>query len=115
MVRERGRKSKDKVLNGNGKKLLKSLEEIECFILNGNIEGGEKGEQCLGGEKATVIDYVIIEEMRKVKRIEVDYIYSDHFPIEVTSDVENSNIDLRKRSKISKWGKDIFLEGKGTK
>lgn len=38
---EIGRRSKDKVINGEGKKFLKEIEERGWDILNGNIEEGE--------------------------------------------------------------------------
>lgn len=44
-------KSKDKVINNEGKLLIRNLEETDYFILNGNIEGNEEGEITYAGGK----------------------------------------------------------------
>lgn len=39
-----GRKSKDRKINGDGRKLIKMVEETGWEILNGGIEGDEEGK-----------------------------------------------------------------------
>ncbi|XP_024891322.1 trichohyalin-like, partial [Temnothorax curvispinosus] len=83
--KERGRKSKDKKINKEGRKLLEFIEERGCMILNGGTKGDEEGEYTYtGGRGETVIDYIIgDEEVReKVERLEVgERIDSDHHPL----------------------------------
>lgn len=54
-VNEEGRlkrKSKDKVLNSEGKKLLKMCKELELRIMNGGTEGNKNGEITFIGGKS---------------------------------------------------------------
>ena len=79
------RRSKDEVVNGEGRRLCRYLEERGWGILNGNEEGDEEGEWTYtGGRGNSVIDYVLgNEEMREgVERMEVgERIDSDHHPV----------------------------------
>lgn len=55
---EEKRKSKDKVINREGKRLLSGIEERGWGIINGSK--GDKGEWTYVGENGeSVIDYVI--------------------------------------------------------
>lgn len=64
--REEPRRSKDKVKNAEGSKLLEMIEENGWEILNGNTEGDEEGELTfIGGKGNSVIDYVIIDPLVK--------------------------------------------------
>jgi len=82
------RKSKDKKINEEGRKLLRMLGEVGWTILNGNVKGDEEGEfTYTGGRGETVIDYVISDEglREKITGMEVgDRIDSDHHPLIVT-------------------------------
>ncbi|XP_071572354.1 uncharacterized protein [Temnothorax nylanderi] len=82
---DRGRRSKDKKINKEGRKLLEFIEERGWMILNGGTKGDEEGEYTYtGGRGETVIDYVIGEEevREKVVRLEIgERIDSDHHPI----------------------------------
>ena len=85
------RRSKDKKVNAEGKKLLKVTEETGWFILNGNIEGEEEGEctenAYAGARGESVIDYVLTDEGGKegTERMEVrERVDSDHFPLIVS-------------------------------
>ncbi|XP_029163724.1 golgin subfamily A member 6-like protein 22, partial [Nylanderia fulva] len=84
---ESKRKSKDRVINAEGRKLLEFLGEKGWSILNGNTEGDEEGEWTFtGGRGNTVIDYVLGDEdsREKVKKLRVkDKVDSDHQPVEV--------------------------------
>lgn len=81
---KRGRWSKDKKRNEEGKQLIEFLEEWGLGILNGRVRGDEEGEFTFTGGP-TVIDYVIGngEVEKRVERLRVgDKIDSDH-PLEV--------------------------------
>ncbi|EZA51889.1 hypothetical protein X777_09582 [Ooceraea biroi] len=82
------RRSKDKTVNGDGRRLLEELREMGLEILNGGIKGDEEGEYTYIGQRGqTVIDYVIVDGgMRnKIERMEVgERVESDHMPIVVT-------------------------------
>lgn len=84
---EKGRKSKDKKLDKEGRKLVELVEERGWEIFNGSIEGDREGEfTYTGGKGSTVIDYIIgdRETREKVKRMRVgDRIDSDHHPLEI--------------------------------
>lgn len=84
---KRGRWSKDKKWNGEGKQLIEFLEEWGLGILNGRVRRDEEGEFTFtGGKGPTVIDYVIGngEVEKRVERLRVgDKIDSDHHPLEV--------------------------------
>lgn len=84
---EVGRRSKDRRVDKEGKRLMEFIEEKGWKIFNENIEGDEEGEFTFtGGKGTTVIDYVLGSKVTKEKirrrRIgkEVD---SDHQPIEL--------------------------------
>lgn len=81
------RKSKDKVKNAEGERLIEMVEENGWEILNGNFEGDEEGEfTFIAGRGNSVIDYVLIDSSLKGEiksfRIE-DRIESDHLPLKV--------------------------------
>ncbi|TGZ52029.1 hypothetical protein DBV15_12118 [Temnothorax longispinosus] len=82
---KRGRKSKDKKVNKDGRKLLEFIEERGWMILNGGMKGDEEGEFTYTGEKGeTVIDYVIGNEKvrERVERLEVgERVDSAHHPL----------------------------------
>lgn len=67
------RKSRDKVINGEGRKLCSFLDELGWGILNGNMEGDEKGKWTFTrGRGGSIIDYVVEneetrEEVRKLR------------------------------------------------
>ena len=81
------RKSKDKKINGEGRILLKEIEEVGWEIFNGGMEGDEEGEWTYtGGRGESVIDYIIGNEETKewIGKMEVgDNIESDHHPVVV--------------------------------
>lgn len=88
-IEEEGRrKSKDKKLDGNGKKMIKWIEEEGWGILNGEVDGDEEGEfTFIGGVGESVIDYAIanIEMREKVESMKIEWrVESDHLPLVVT-------------------------------
>jgi len=82
---ELGRRSKDKKINKEGRKLLEVIEERGWMILNGNVKGDEEGEFTFtGGKSETIIDYVIGDKRVKerVERMGIgERIDSDHHPV----------------------------------
>ncbi|CAK9799089.1 Transposon TX1 uncharacterized 149 kDa protein [Anthophora plagiata] len=83
---EETRRSKDKKVNGEGKRLCEFLGDMGWEIMNGDTEGDEEGEFTYIGNGESVIDYVIgNEETReKVERVEVEgRVESDHQPVVV--------------------------------
>ena len=80
-------KSKEKVVNTEGKCLLKMTEERGWHIANGNVRGDEEGEYTYIGPRSTVIDYGIINmtvlERTCSFRVE-ERTESDHQPISLT-------------------------------
>lgn len=111
------RKSKDKVINNEGKLLIRNLEEMGYFILNANIEGDKEGEiTYAGGKNGTVIDHVMIDEdtKEKIERMEVgEYIDSDHFPLIVTTKEEHEQElrrDEKKKERKGRKGRKIWEE-----
>ncbi|XP_071648500.1 uncharacterized protein [Temnothorax longispinosus] len=83
--KERGRNSKDKKVNKDGRTLLEFIEERGLMILNGGTKGDEEGEYTYtGGKGETVIDYIIGDEdsREKIERLEIgDRVESDHHPL----------------------------------
>lgn len=90
------RKSQDKVVNGEGKKLLKICSELGISILNGRVNGDQLGAiTFIGGNEMdnnTVIDLVMrvgptrgfeVKKLKIVARTE-----SDHLPVVLTLGTE---------------------------
>lgn len=100
----RERRSKDGVVNGEGKKPVRWIMELGWGILNGSIKGDEEGKFTFtGGRDNTVIDLVIgNEEVReRIGSLRIgDNIDSDHYPMEVEIDVKGR--DGRKEQKKKK-------------
>ncbi|KZC15032.1 hypothetical protein WN55_08624 [Dufourea novaeangliae] len=97
------RRSKDEVINEDGKKLLEIVRENGWQFLNGNKTGDEEGEYTyIGGRGATAIDYVVtntgawdrIKEMRVGERTE-----SVHMPLVVELWQEEEEIQKKEKGK----------------
>jgi len=113
---KRIRKSKDKTLNAEGRRLVSFLEEKGWEIYNGCIKGDEEGEFTFtGGRGNSVIDYVIGDEetrdhirgMRIGERVE-----SDHQPLEIKIKGEGEGKGWRRGEKrgVKKWRRGIWNE-----
>lgn len=80
-----GRRSKDEKVNGEGKLLVRRLEEVEWAIFNGEMEGDREGSWTyVGANGQSVIDYVIGNERvrERIERLEVlNRADSDHMPV----------------------------------
>ncbi|KAM0731212.1 hypothetical protein ACS0PU_002272 [Formica fusca] len=81
----KGRRSKDKKINGEGRKLIECIENRGWSILNGSVKGEEEGEfTYIGGRGETVIDYFIGDDKvrEKIERVEIgEEVDSDHLPV----------------------------------
>ncbi|XP_011861498.1 PREDICTED: golgin subfamily A member 6-like protein 1, partial [Vollenhovia emeryi] len=81
------RRSRDKKLNKEGRRLTQFIKERGWFILNGGIRGDNEGNWTYtGGRGESVIDYVMVEEdiEEEIERMEVvNRIESDHHPVVV--------------------------------
>jgi hypothetical protein len=79
------RKSKDKVENAEGNRLMEWIEENEWEILNGNKQGDEEREWTyIGSREETGMDYGIInkEAWERVKEFRIgERVESDDFEI----------------------------------
>jgi hypothetical protein len=61
--RDGKKKSKDKVENAEGKRLMEWIEENEWEVLNGKKQGDEEGEWTyIGSRGETVTEYGIVNE-----------------------------------------------------
>jgi len=79
------RKSMDKKINGERKKLIKSIRERGWWVVNGGIRGDEEGSWTYtGGRGKSVIDYVLANERIEEELMQLvigDNIDSDHHPL----------------------------------
>lgn len=93
------RRSLDKVINSQGEKLLKWVEEEEWGIMNGAKEGDKEREVTFIGERGeSVIDYVLGDRSawERVERLEVGgEINSDHRSVTVS--LEGGIKDIRRK------------------
>lgn len=85
---ELGRKSRDKITNKKGKKLVNLVREVGGYFLNGATEGDREGEYTYIGPRGnTVIDYVIVNKIgnENVRKLRIkDRIDSDQLPVILT-------------------------------
>lgn len=79
------RRSRDKKIDSEGRKLLEEIKERGWNILNGNITGDKEGEFTFKGPRgSSVIDYAIgnVEARGKIDKLVIKKRKeSDHFPI----------------------------------
>ena len=103
---EKGRRSKDKKINREGKRLAEEIEKVGWGILNGCTVGDEEGEfTYTGGRGETVIDYVMGEEKvrERVLRLEVgESIESDHHPLIVTLEGKGVKRARKRKYKVER-------------
>jgi hypothetical protein len=88
--RDGKRKSKNKVENAEGKRLMQWIEENGWEVLNGNKQGDEEGKWTYVGSRGeTVIDYGIVNE-EALEKVE-------EFRIGEKAETGHLEIALRKR------------------
>jgi len=95
-------------MNEDGRVLIKWLEENGLYIINGNIQGEEKGSMTyIGVAGRSVIDYVITNRSgeEKIERMEViEGTASDHLMLIVNHSTEIERKDETKKERvITKW------------
>lgn len=62
------RNSKDTVINAEGERLIKFVEDNGWTILNGNMTGDEEGQWTyIGPNRESVIDYGVVNEKARGK------------------------------------------------
>jgi hypothetical protein len=92
-------KTKDKMENEEGKRLMEWIEENGWEVLNGNKQGDEGGELTYVGNRGeTVIDYAIVNEAawERVDKFKVgETVGSDHLPLEIT--IEGTNCEEKRK------------------
>ena len=109
---EEFRRSKDKKVNREGKRLCEFFGELGWQIMNGDIKGDEEGEFTYTGNGESVIDYVIGngEAREKVDRLVVEgKVDSDHQPVVVW--IEGGKREERTKS-VRKDGEEEGEKGR---
>ena len=105
------RKSKDKIINNEGKQLLQMTERSGLYLLNGNHEGDEDGEFTYIGVKGrSVIDYVLCnaQAREEVETLSIEErTESDHLPLIVRI---NTCREIDRAIKTEKVGLEIWDE-----
>ncbi|XP_032687575.1 uncharacterized protein LOC116851844 isoform X2 [Odontomachus brunneus] len=116
MVGEReGRRSKDKMIGKDGRRLIEWVQEKGWYVLNGDYKGDWEGEfTYVGARGNTVIDYVIVSEEIYCKAEDFvigGRIESDHMPLELRIEEEEEDEERR----VPKGGEEENKEGGGEK
>ncbi|XP_066596130.1 golgin subfamily A member 6-like protein 22 [Prorops nasuta] len=100
---ETGRRSKDKVVNAEGRRMMELMGEMGLEVFNGAVNGDKEGEYTYVGHMGrSVIDFVVgdRETREEIREMEVEVrVESDHLPIVVKLSKER-----RKGGKREKWG-----------
>ena len=119
---ERGRGSKDGMINAEGREIIENMREAGLHVLNGNVEGEEIGEfTFVGAQGRSTIDYVVVNEegreemesMRIEKRTE-----SDHLPLVVVMKCGEEEEEEEVLGEMEDWseeGMKVYLEKLGEK
>lgn len=93
----------DKIIKRSGELLLNGLSEAGWEILNGEIEGDEKGNWTyIGGGGMSVIDYIVVNDTarQEVLKMEVgDQVDSDHLPLGVWIRAREEKRGIEKKRK----------------
>lgn len=92
------RKSRDKIMNQEGKEIIKWVEDNGMQIRNGNSEGNEEGDYTyIGARGQTVIDYVIRRGKEEDDKLKINEIIgSDH--LSLLYEWEEKEVVIDKRS-----------------
>jgi hypothetical protein len=106
------RKTKDKVENAEGKRLIEWIQENGWEVLNGNKRRDEEGEVTyVGSMGETVIDYAIVNEAawERVKEFKVgERVDSDHLPLEIT--IEGTNQEEKEKGGTREEEKKVIVK-----
>ncbi|XP_053596277.1 golgin subfamily A member 6-like protein 22 [Microplitis demolitor] len=102
------RKSRDKTVNSEGKKLLKMCDELGLCVWNGRARGDEGGEiTYVGGDEeslGSVIDLILTLDRGDEQEIEVrvvERIESDHLPVLARYKVKRNEEESKEGSCMS--------------
>ena len=118
----KGRKSKDTRVNGEGRRMVKRLEEVGWAIMNGGVAGDEEGGWTyMGPNGKSVIDYVIGNEEvgEEIKKLEIgERMDSDHMPVIVWIGGKGGGGERKGKKRKRRWswtdeGKKEFRERLG--
>lgn len=113
------RKSKDKITNTEGVRLLEMVEENEWEILNGNMEGDGEGEfTFIGAQGNSVIDYILADTKMKeeIQNFRIDErVESNHLPmvVEIYGDLTQEQQTEEQLKEIRIWteeGRKFYQE-----
>lgn len=107
------RKSKDKIINKEGEKLIEIIENNGWTILNGNTEEDTRGEfTYIGPRGQSVIDYGIVNEegLDAIKSFKIgNRIESDHQPIIIELKNVIDARDENNKREVVNWREDGVL------
>lgn len=113
----RRRRSKDKVKNEEGKKMMEMVEENGWCILNRNTEGDKEGEWTyLGPRDSSVIDYAVVSAITKRDIIEFkveERIESVHMPIRIEVEMPQEpeqSVEKRKWKELRLWTEEAVQQ-----
>lgn len=93
------RRSKDRSISKDGKRLINWIKEKGFYIINGAIDGDWEGEfTYVGTRGSSVIDYILVNEglYDRVKKLKIDErVESDHMPLNVYIELEEKEEEER--------------------
>jgi len=106
------RRSMDKTINKEGKRLVECIRERGWWVLNGEIRGDEEGTWTFsGGRGESVIDYVLVNEDIEEEVVQLvvgDNIESDHHPLVVQ--LREKGSERKKENKRNKARRGVWDE-----
>ncbi|XP_066585584.1 golgin subfamily A member 6-like protein 25 [Prorops nasuta] len=109
---EEERKSRDKVVNAEERRMLNMLGEMGMGIINGRVQGDREGEFTYVGHMGrSVIDYVVGDRRTRlgIKRMEVEIrTESDHLPLIVSLKERRREVRRKEGVKATRgWGEGM--------
>jgi len=106
------RRSMDKTISKEGRRLVECIRERGWWVLNGGIRGDEEGTWTFsGGRGESVIDYVLMNEDMEEEVVQLvvgDNIESDHHPLVVQPREKGS--EKKKENKRIKARRGVWDE-----
>lgn len=107
----RTRRSRDGMINGEGRKLCGFLDKLGWVILTGNMKENEKGERTFtGGKRGSVIDYLVENSKTRegIRKLRIgERVDSDHQPLTVwlgrARSAKKSGEKRRRRGEKGVW------------
>ena len=106
-IKEGKRRSKDKVMNTDGRKFIEWLRRVGMTIINGNMSGYEEGDMKYFGVGETVIDYAYAntEAQEEIAKLKVgERVESDHLSLILDwNEITQDNKEKRKKVIKTDW------------